>query len=259
MPFVDAGGTRLFHRFDGGPDKPVLVLSNSLGSDLGMWDPQIPAFAERFRVLRYDSRGHGQSAVPPGPYRIEELGRDLVGLLDVLGIQRVRFCGLSKGGMVGMWFATNAPDRVERLALCNTSAYFGQPETWNARIEAVRASGMAAVVSQVLERWLTSDFRARAPDAVEKVRRMLLATPPQGYAACCAALRDMDQRDSIASIRAPTLVVVGSRDPATPPEHGRQIAERIRGAKVVELEASHLSNVEAKDQFTAAVLGFLEG
>src|SRR5216684_2110231 len=246
MAFVDVGGVRLFHRFDGKPGNPVVVLSNSLGSDVTLWDPQVAAFAERFRVLRYDSRGHGQSAVPPGPYRIEDLGRDLVGLLDALGLERVRFCGLSKGGMVGMWLATNAPTRVERLALCNTSAYFGQPETWNARIEAVRASGMGAVVPQVIERWLTSGFRARAPEVVEKVRRMLLATPPEGYAGCCAA------------IRSPTLVVVGSRDPATPPEHGRQIAERIRGAKVVELEASHLSNVEAKDQFTTAVLGFLE-
>jgi 3-oxoadipate enol-lactonase len=258
MAFVDAGGTRLFYRFDGKPGNPVLVLSNSLGCDVTMWDPQVAAFAMRFRVLRYDSRGHGQSAVPPGPYRIEDLGRDLLGLLDALGLERVRFCGLSKGGMVGMWLATNAPDRVERMALCNTSAYFGQPETWKARIEAVLASGMAAVVPQVIERWLTSDFRARAPEVVEKVRQMLLATPPEGYVACCAAIRDMDQRESIAAIRTPTLVVVGSRDPATPPEHGREIAKRIRGAKVVELNASHLSNVEAKERFSVAVRGFLE-
>ena len=257
MPFVDAGGTRIFHRFDGSPEKPVLVLSNSLGTHLGMWDAQMPAFAERYRVLRYDSRGHGQSAVPPGPYRIEDLGRDLLALLDALGLSRVHFCGLSKGGMVGMWLATNAPDRVERLVLCNTSAYLGPPELWKARIEAVRASGMQAVVPQVIERWLTAEFRARAPEAVEKVRRMLLATPADGYAACCAAIRDMDQRESIRAIRAPTQVVVGKSDPATPPEHGRQIAERIRGAKVVELPAAHLSNVEAAEGFTAAVLEFL--
>ena len=148
MPFVDAGGTRLFHRFDGSPQRPVLVLSNSLGSDLRMWDAQVPAFAERFRVLRYDSRGHGQSAVPPGPYRIEDLGRDLLALLDALGLERVHFCGLSKGGMVGMWLAVNAPDRVERLVLCNTSAYLGPPELWNARIEAVRQSGMPLARAQ---------------------------------------------------------------------------------------------------------------
>jgi len=257
MPFVDAGGTRLFYRFDGPAGAPPLVLSNSLGTNLGMWDPQIGALAARFRVLRYDSRGHGQSAVPPGPYRIEELGRDLVGLLDALDLERVRFCGLSKGGMVGMWLGANAPERVERLILCNTSAHLPPKELWNARIEAVRSSGMAAVAPQVLERWFTPEFRARAPEPVEKVRQMLLTTPAEGYAACCAALRDMDQRESIASIRAPTLVVVGSRDPATPPEHGRAIAERIREAKVVELAAAHLSNIEAKDGFNEAVLGFL--
>src|SRR5207253_4159494 len=257
MPFVDAGGTRLFHRFDGSPQRPVLVLSNSLGSDVGMWDAQVPAFAERFRVLRYDSRGHGQSAVPPGPYRIEDLGRDLLALLDALGLERVHFCGLSKGGMVGMWLAVNAPDRIERLVLSNTSAYLGPPELWNARIEAVRSSGMQAIVPQVLERWFTAEFRARAPETVEKVRRMLLATPPEGYVACSAAIRDMDQREAISAIRAPTLVVVGARDPATAPEHGRQIAERIGGSKVVELPAAHLSNVEAADQFTAAVLEFV--
>ena len=257
MPFVDAGGTRLFHRFDGPIGAPPLVLSNSLGTNLGMWDGQMPALVERFRVLRYDSRGHGQSAAPPGPYRIEELGRDLIALLDALDIPRVRFCGLSKGGMVGMWLASNAPERVERLVLCNTSAHLPGRELWNARIEAVRATGMAAVAPQVLERWLTPEFRGRAPEVVEKVRRMLLATPPDGYAACATAIRDMDQRESISTIRAPALVVVGARDPSTPPVHGRQIAERIRGSKVVELPAAHLSNVEAADQFTAAVLEFV--
>jgi len=156
-----------------------------------------------------------------------------------------------------MWLASNAPERVERLVLCNTSAHLPGRELWNARIEAVRATGMAAVAPQVLERWFTAGFRARASEAVEKVRQMLLTTPAEGYAACCAAIRDMDQRETIASIRAPTLVVVGSRDPATPPEHGRAIADRIRGARVIELPAAHLSNVEAAEAFNEAVLGFL--
>ena len=259
MPFVDANKTVLYHQFDGSPQDPVLLLSNSLGSDVSMWDAQAEAFSRRYRLLRYDSRGHGRSAVPKGPYRIEDLGRDVLGLLDALGIERVRFCGLSKGGVVGMWLAANAPERVERLVLCNTSAYFGNPPLWNARIEAVRTSGMQAVVPQVLERWLSPEFRARDPDAVERVRSMLLATPPEGYAACCEALRDMDLREAIGAIRAPTLVVVGTQDPATPPEMGRSIAERIRGARVVELPTAHLSNVEAGERFTAAVLDFLEG
>src|SRR3989440_5710104 len=174
MPFVDAGGTRLFHRFDGRSDKPVLVLSNSLGCDLAMWDPQIAAFAERFRLLRYDSRGHGQSAVPPGPYRIEDLGRDLLALLDALGLSRVHYCGLSKGGMVGMWLGVNAPDRIERLVLCNTSAYLGPPELWDARIEAVRSSGMQAVAPQGAERWLAPGVRRGAPGVVGEGGRMRL-------------------------------------------------------------------------------------
>jgi 3-oxoadipate enol-lactonase len=258
MPFVQANNARLFYRFDGPPEATVLVLSNSLGTDLGMWDSQLTDFAKRFRVLRYDSRGHGQSEVTPGPYSIADLGRDALALLDAIGLGRVRFCGLSKGGMVGMWLGSNAPDRIERMVLCNTSAQLGTPELWNPRIELVRRGGMEAVTPSVLERWFTSDFRARAPQAVEKVRRMLLATPPEGYAACCAAIRDMDQREAIRSIRAPALVVAGVHDPATPPSHGREIAGRIPGATLVELEAAHLSNIEAADQFTAAVLDFLE-
>ena len=257
MPIVDANGARLFYRFDGPPEAPVLMLSNSLGTELGMWEGQLPDFARRLRVLRYDSRGHGRSEVLPGPYRIEDLGRDALALLDALGVGRARFCGLSMGGMVGMWLGSNAAERIERLVLCNTSAQLGTPEIWNSRIELVHRGGMEAVTPTVLERWFTSEFRARAPQAVERVRSMLLATSPDGYAACCEALRDMDQLAAIGSIRAPTLVVVGEHDPATPPAHGRAIAERIRGATLVELKAAHLSNIEAAEQFTAAVLDFL--
>src|SRR5258706_2667469 len=180
MPLVDAGGSRICHRFDGSAEKPVLVLSNSLGTHLGMWDAQVPAFAERYRVLRYDSRGHGQSAVPPGPYRIEDLGRDLLALLDALGLSRVHFCGLSKGGMVGMWLATNAPDRVERLVLCNTSAYLGPPELWEARIEAGPAPRMQAGRAAGPWGWIPPEVRARAPEAGGKGRGLLLATPAGG-------------------------------------------------------------------------------
>jgi 3-oxoadipate enol-lactonase len=161
--------------------------------------------------------------------------------------------------MTGMWLGSNAPARIERLVLSNTSAQMGPPEPWNARIEAVRASGMAGVTEAVIGRWFTSGFRARAPEAVERVRRMLLETPKDGYAACCAAIRDMDQREAIAAIRSPTLVIAGSQDPSTPPDDLRFIASRIAGAKLVELDAAHLSNVEAAEKFTQAVLGFLGG
>lgn len=257
MPFIAADGARLFYRFDGPSDRPPLVLSNSLGTNLGMWDPQVPAFARHFRVLRYDSRGHGKSDTPAGPYSIAALGRDVIALLDGLGLNRVRFCGLSKGGMVGMWLGTHASDRIERLALCNTSARIGAPEVWNQRIDTVRKHGMEAIVPGVLERWFTSGFREQAPDAVDKARRMLIATPPEGYIACCAAVRDMDQVETIAAIRLPTLVIAGASDMATPPDHARLIAARVPAARLVELEAAHLSNIEAADRFTAAVLDFM--
>ncbi|HEY6912803.1 MAG TPA: 3-oxoadipate enol-lactonase [Myxococcales bacterium] len=249
---------RLFHRFDGPEKAPVLVLSNSLGTALEMWDPQMPALTGRFRVLRYDTRGHGRSDVPPGAYTIAELGKDVLALLDETGVERASFCGLSMGGMIGMWLGTNAPGRIERLVLCNTSAQMiGTPELWQQRITLARTRGMTALAEGVIERWFTPEFRARDPEAVEKVRKMLLATPGEGYAACCAAIRDQDQLDSISAVRAPTLVIAGSRDPATPPDHGRAIASRIRGARFVELPAAHLSNIEARDRFNASLSEFL--
>ena len=257
MPLIDIGGAQLNYRFDGLDTAPVLVLANSLGTDLGMWEPQVAAFSSRFRVLRHDSRGHGQSAVTPGPYTIDRLGQDVVALLDALGIARAHFCGLSKGGMVGMWLGVNAGERVDRLVLANTAAKIGTAELWNARIDAVRQGGMAAVADQVVGRWFTEGFRARAPEAVERVRQMLLATPPEGYTACCAAVRDMDQRADIVRIDRPTLVIAGTHDGSTPPADTRAIAETVRAAKCVELDASHLSNVEQAEQFTREVLDFL--
>ncbi len=257
MPHVTIDGCRIHYRLDGPGDAPVLLLSNSLGTAMGMWDLQLSAFASRFRVLRYDSRGHGDSDAPAGPYTIERLGQDALDLLDALGIDRAHVCGVSKGGMVGMWLGTRAPDRVGRLALCNTSARMEPASAWDGRIRAVREGGMAAVTDAVLARWFTPAFREARADRVEPVRRMLLATPSEGYAACCAAIRDMDQRETIRAIRAPTLVVVGAHDPSTPPEHGRLVADRIPGARLVTLPAAHLSNIEAASAYNEAVLDFL--
>lgn len=257
MAFVEVDGARIHYRFDGPAQAPVLVLSNSLGADLSMWEAQLPSFAEHFRVLRYDSRGHGQSAVAPGPYTIERLAGDVIGLLDGLGIARAHFCGLSLGGMVGMWLGVHAPERLKRLVLCNTAAYIGPPDLWNARIDAVRKGGMQAIAEAVIERWFTPAFRERSPEAVEQVRQTLLATPPDGYIACSEAVRDMDQRQAISRIRVPTLVIGGLQDMATPPADRRFLAERIPGARYVELEAAHLSNIEAADRFTQTVLSFL--
>ncbi|MCP5365701.1 MAG: 3-oxoadipate enol-lactonase [Hyphomicrobiales bacterium] len=257
MTYAETNGTRLHYRFDGAERAPILVLSNSLGTDVGMWDPQITALAERFRVLRYDSRGHGASRVTPGPYTIEQLARDIVGLLDGLGIDCADFCGLSLGGMVGQWLGVHAPERINRLVLCNTTAYLGPADLWNKRIDAVRQGGMAAVADSVLDRWFTAPFLERQSMALSQVRATLLNTPGDGYAACCAAVRDMDQRQDISRIRQPTLVIAGSQDLATPPEDGRFLAERIQGARYVEVNAAHLSNIEETERFTCAVLDFL--
>jgi 3-oxoadipate enol-lactonase len=257
MPFAESNGARLNYRFDGPADAPVLVLSNSLGTNLSMWDPQIPALAARFCVLRYDTRGHGQSAVTPGPYSITQLGRDVVGLLDDTGIERAHFCGLSMGGVIGMWLGVYAAERINRLVLCNTAAKIGATETWNARIEMVRAKGMDAVAETQAQRWFTPAFIAKSPEVIAAMRQMIASTPPEGYAANCGAIRDMDQRETISRIRARTLVIGGSHDPVIPAADVRYLVDTIPGAKLAELDASHLSNVEAADEFTKTLLNFL--
>jgi 3-oxoadipate enol-lactonase len=257
MPFADVADARLHYRFDGAAGAPVVMLSTSLGTDLSMWDPQMPALVARYRVLRYDARGHGRSAVTPGPYTIEGLSKDVLGLLDALLIERVHFCGLSMGGMVGQWLGAHAPQRVDKLILCNTTARIGSPEAYNTRIDTVRSGGMAGIVDTVLARWYTPSFAAAAPDAIARTRAMLLATPADGYAACCAAIRDMDQRETARDIAAPTLVIAGAHDLATPPADGRFLAEHISRARLTELPAAHLSNIEAAGEFNVALMEFL--
>ena len=257
MAFIDLNGQHFHYRFDGPPDAPVLMLSNSLGTDLTMWNPQVEHFARRFRVLRYDTRGHGASAVTAGPYTIAQLGGDVLALLDALKIGRVRFCGLSMGGATGMWLAAHAPERLEQVVLCNTGACIGTADVWNTRIATVRQGGMETIVQGTMERWFTAAFRARAPETVERVREVFRRTPPAGYIACCEAIRDHDERDAIAAIRLPTLVIAGTHDPATPPADGRFLAESIPGARYVELDTAHLSNLEAADEFTETVFKFV--
>lgn len=234
-----------------------LLLSNSLGTDAEMWAPQLDAFRGRFNVLCYDSRGHGASGAPSGPYSIERLGRDVLSLLDALGIERTHFCGLSMGGMVGQWLGANAPDRIDHLVLANTAAYLGPASAWKERMELVLARGMGSVVEAVLGRWFTPAFRERSPEQVAAARAMLLATPPAGYAGCCAALGELDLRASSRGIAAPTLLVAGSFDPATPPELMSELARDISGSKLVQLDAAHLSNIEQPEAFNRAVLEFL--
>jgi 3-oxoadipate enol-lactonase len=244
----------LHHRFDGPEGAPVLVLSNSIGTTLELWDPQVPAFAGPFRVLRYDQLGHGRSEVRRGPYTVELLGRELLALLDGLGVERFSFCGLSLGGTVGMWLGANAGDRIDRLVLAGTSAHFGPPETWIERAALVRAKGMEPIADATMGRWFTQTFDSAA------FRERFAATPQEGYAACCDALRDWDFRAELGSVSVPTLVLVGADDPSTPPEAAQLIADGIPGARVSVLPAAaHLLNVEQSGAFNRAALGHLTG
>jgi 3-oxoadipate enol-lactonase len=258
MPALDTANVRLHYQFSGSEDAPVLLFSNSLGTDLTMWDPQASALARDFRLLRYDGRGQGQSAVTPGPYSISQLADDVISLLGKLNLARVHFCGLSMGGMVGMSLAMRAPALLDKLVLCNTAPKIGTPEVWDARVQAVRKGGMAAVVESVLECWFTAGFRAESPPAVESTRQMLLRSPVEGYVACCAAVRDMDARETIANVRVPTLIISGAQDPVTPPHDGRYMEEKISGSLFQELPAAHLSNIEAAEAFTMGVCRFLK-
>ena len=257
MPIAEINQARLNYQLEGRADAPVLVLSNSLGTGLAMWDLQMPRFLEHFRVLRHDARGHGQSQVTPGPYTIAQLADDVIGLMDHLQIGRAHFCGLSMGGMIGMWLGAHQASRIERLVLANTAARIPPPEAWNVRIDKVNLAGMAPIAEGVVERWFTPAFAAREPQQIEKARAMLQHTVPAGYVANCAAVRDMDQRDGLGAIRAPTLVIAGSHDKATPAHDGKFVAEQIAGARFLELDAAHLSNWEQADQFTTAVVDFL--
>lgn len=250
---------QLNHRLDGPEDAPVVVLSCSLGTDLATWEPQVGPLSERFRILRYDLRGHGRSPVPTGPYAMSDLGEDVLALMDELELERASLCGLSIGGMASMWAAAHAPERIERLILCCTSAQLGPPETWHERAATVRAGGVQEVVDAVLERWFTPEFGRERPETVQRVRDVLCATPREGYAGCCEAIASMDLRPDLPGIRAPTLVIAGEEDPSTPPEHGRAIADAIPSAEFTVLAgARHLAPVERAEEVTELISGFLD-
>jgi 3-oxoadipate enol-lactonase len=260
MPQIETSdGINLNYEISGPADAPPLVFSNPLGTNLHMWDGQMGQAERHWRVIRYDQRGHGGSDAPAGDYALARLGLDVIDLLTALDIEKTALCGLSIGGMTGMWLALNHPDRFTRMALCNTSTFMPPAEHWNERIAAVLQGGMATIGQAVLERWFTPQFRAAEPDETERIRQMLLATRPAGYAGCGAAIRDMDQRQHIGSIALPALVVIGAHDPATPPDHGELIAAAINGAQSVTLDAAHLSNIEQREAFNRAVFGFLAG
>jgi 3-oxoadipate enol-lactonase len=258
MPMIDAGdGCLLNVSIDGRDGGPTLMLSNSLGCTLEMWEPQMAALTKQFRVVRYDRRGHGKSSVPPGPYSMQRFGKDVLAILDDLNIERVHWCGLSMGGMVGQWLGANAPERFDRIILSNTACYYPDPTNWLNRIKAVKEGGIAAVADTVIAGWLTADFREREPAITARMKAMLTASPQVGYLACCEALSTLDQRALLPKIKSPTLVIAGRHDPATPVAAGETIRSQIPGASMTILDAAHISNVEQPNAFTEAVVGFL--
>ena len=257
MPYLEVEAGRIYYEVSGPEGAPAVIFSNSLGTDLAMWNAQAASLSRTRRVVRYDTRGHGRSTATAGPYSIAGLARDVLLLLDSLKISRTDFCGLSMGGMTGMWLAAHVPLRLGKVVLSNTAPKIGWAESWNARIDAVQRGGMRAVVEAVLERWYTPAFRSESPDAVEATRKTLLATPPEGYTACCAAIRDADLGEMISTIQSPTMVIVGTHDPVATPADARFMTERIPGSKYVELPAAHLSNIEAAEAFTMELYRFL--
>jgi 3-oxoadipate enol-lactonase len=249
---------RLHHVADGPPDGPVLVLAGSLGSTVEMWRPQLPVLAERFRVVRIDLRGHGGSPATPGDYRVADLADDVLELLDDLGLDRVDWCGLSLGAMVGMHLASETPERIGRLTLCCTSAHFPDPTVWQQRIAAVAERGTAGIAEAVVARWFTPGWAAAHPDVVGEAEAMVAGTSDAGYAGCCAALAVWDHRDRLPAITAPTLIIAGADDLATPVEpHARTIADGIPGARLAVVPGPHLANIESAEAVTGLLMEHL--
>ncbi len=258
MPFAISEGARIYYRLEGAAGKPLLVMVHSLGVDHGQWDPQMPALLRYFQVLRVDLRGHGASDAPVGDYTLEQLSRDVIAAVDSVGRERFAYCGLSLGGMIGQWLGANAADRITHLALANTSPRVDAPELFEARRKAVFEGGMQAIENAAMERYFSPRLLASPNPQVASTRTTLRTTNPEGYAGCCAAIRDMDQRPLLGRIRVPVLVISGSLDAATPFEgHGAFLAAAIPGARSVVLEAAHLSNLELPSAFTNALLDFL--
>ncbi|WP_434114742.1 3-oxoadipate enol-lactonase [Paraburkholderia caffeinilytica] len=259
MPYAAVNGTELHYRIDGDRhgNAPWIVLSNSLGSDLSMWTPQVAALSSHFRVLRYDTRGHGHSEAPKGPYTIEQLTGDVLGLMDTLKIARANFCGLSMGGLTGVALAARHANRLERVVLCNTAARIGSPEVWVPRAAKARTEGMAALADAVLPRWFTADYIEREPVVLAMIRDVFVHTDKEGYASNCDAIDATDLRPEAPGIKVPTLVISGTHDLAATPAQGRELAQAIPGARYVELDSAHISNIEKAEVFTKTVLDFL--
>lgn len=257
---LNPGQDQIAYTLDGPADAPVLVLSNSLGTTMRMWNSQIDALSRRYRVLRYDTRGHGGSGVGADTgdgYTLDQLGGDVVRLLDGLGIERASFCGISMGGLTGLWLGVHAADRIQRLVVANSAARIGSATGWTERANLVMSSGMDGVAEGARGRWFTDAFCRRSPALTDVLIDELRLCPPAGYAACCLALAAADLRDDIRAIRVPTLLIAGRHDPVTTVADGEFMRERIAGSRLAVVDGSHLSNVEDADNFTGLLRTFL--
>jgi 3-oxoadipate enol-lactonase len=257
LPTLNLQDASLHYEFNPSIDKPVLLLSNSLGTSIELWSQQIEAFSEYFSVLRYDIRGQGLSSTPAGPYSIEQMSKDVLALLDSLEVERAHFCGISMGGLIGQWLGVHVPDRLRKLVLCNTAAKIGTESNWNQRIATVGNNGLAPIVPAVLKGWFTEQFFHDQPGVITKMESILRANQPEGYAASCAAVRDADFRHSVHSIATPALVVYGTEDRSTTADEAQFLLNRIKGSRALKLHAAHISNIEAASAFTSGVLQFL--
>jgi 3-oxoadipate enol-lactonase len=258
MPHIDVNDAVLHYHLQGPEHAPVIVFSNGLGTTTAMWQPQLQPLEEKFRILRLDTRGHGHSSFTRGPYSAGLLANDILALASALKIEKFHFCGISMGGQIGQWLLHNAPERLHSATLANTALKIGTDEGWNSRIMKVMREGMIAVVAGVTERWFTPEFTAKSPDVVAKIRTAFLGINPSGYAACCAAVRDADFSNvNAAANLPPVLVICGAHDKATVPADGHKLAESLPGAKSIDLDAAHLSSVEAHSQFTDALLAHI--
>lgn len=257
MSFAHINGIDVFYLTDGDPHKPAVIFSNSLGTDHSMWDGQLEALRRDFYVIRYDTRGHGLTSTPKGPYTIAQLGQDVLGLLDHLGVDKTFFCGISMGGLIGQWLAVNAPERLEALVIANTASKIGSELAWTERAALVRKQGLGVIAESAPSRWFTPEFYGLHPKAVNELLINLKNMSPEGYASCCEALAVEDLSGHISKINIPTLNISGTKDPVTTLSDAKHLQSKIKNSQLTEIPASHISNIEAVDEFNHSLKVFL--
>lgn len=257
MPTFTSNDAQINYQTFGQATKPAIIFSNSLGTNYSMWQAQIDAFESDFYVICYDTRGHGESSAPQGPYSIEQLGLDVINLLDHLKVQKAVFCGISMGGLTGQWIAIHYPNRFHKVIICNTAAKIGQEAAWRDRAALVRDQGLAPIASTAAGRWFTENFVAQYPEVVVQLSKNLSKGSAEGYASCCEALAIADLRETINNITIPVLVIAGRQDPVTTIEDGQFMLNRIPNAEIFAINASHISNIEAALEFNQALRSFI--